>query len=224
MTCSQCSAHWCWVCGAKVCGGSSDHFSPFNPFGCGAAMMIDDFITTSYLRNVLHFMALAAARVAIAPFYALALVAAIPTFLVLCAVCLPSICYPCFGAGARSFYGSLWRLLRGVESRNSVPVSVLLFAAGYWPLAFLGLANMLALSPLLLACCGWRGGCCYNWFNHAGRRSERLRALLAFFSLWPCVVSLFVLFLAALVGLFPLTLVYALMRAPRFGAQLELPT
>merc|ERR1719498_2132821 len=108
-------------CISWIAGGNSDHFSPLNPFGCGAAMMIDDFITTSYPRNVLHFMALAAARVAIAPFYALALVTAIPTFLVLCVVCLPSICYPCFrrfDAGPRSFYSTLRLLLCGAEPQD----------------------------------------------------------------------------------------------------------
>jgi len=224
MTCSQCSAHWCWVCGAKVHSGSSDHFSPLNPFGCGAAMMIDDFITTSYPRNVLHFMALAAARVAIAPFYALALVTAIPTVLILCVVCLPSICYPCFDAGARSFYSTLRLLLCGAESQDRLPASFLLFAAGYWPLAILGVVTMLAISPLMLVCCGYRSGRCHDWFNYAGRRRERLLTLLALFSLWPCVLSLIVLFLAAIVGLLPATLMYALMRAPRFGAQLDLPT
>ena len=40
MTCSQCRGHWCWICGTKVKSGGSEHFSPFNPFGCGFGMMV----------------------------------------------------------------------------------------------------------------------------------------------------------------------------------------
>jgi hypothetical protein len=185
-------------------------------------MMIDNFVTTSYPRNVLHFVGLAAARAAIAPFYLCALLVAIPTFLVLCVVCLPSVCWPCFHSERLSFYGSARGLLRGSDA---LPQSVLLFAAGYWPLVFLGLATMLALSPLFLVCCGCRRGCCYQFFQSHSYRSQREKWLmpLAFFSLWPCGLSLVVLFLTALVALLPVTLLYALVRAPRFGAQLDLP-
>jgi hypothetical protein len=186
-------------------------------------MMTDDFITTSYPRNVLHFMALAAARAAIAPFYLLALATAIPTLLLLCIICLPSICYPCFDSGRRGFYGSLRVLLYGAEFTEPVPGSIVLFAAGYWPLAFLGLATMLAVSPLILTCCGWERGCCHGWFGSGDSRRRKLFMMLAVSSLWPCILSLLFLFLAALVGLFPVTLIYALMRAPRFGAELDLP-
>ena len=226
MTCSQCRTHWCWVCGTKVAGGGSDHFSPFNPFGCGVAMMLGDFTTTSYERNVVHFMALAAARVAIAPFYFFAIAAAVPTFLLLSILCLPSICYPCFFSRKRSFYGGLWTLLFGSEEPRvePLPVSVVLFFAGYWPLALVGLLTMLALSPVLLVCCGWRRGRCSHWFQRNGSTVERLLHLHAGFSLWPCVLSLGVLFVVVFVGLSPLTLVYGLLRAPRSGAQLDLPT
>lgn len=218
MTCSQCRTHWCWVCGSKVSSGESDHFSPFNPFGCGPAMLIDDFITTSYARNVLHFMALAAARVAIAPFYLFGWVASIPTLLLLSIVCLPSICYK--GFKDRSFYGMVREVLCG-SSNITMPLSIVLFMVAYWPLVVFGLANMLAFSPLLCLCCCWGGGRCHHWFHD--RPSDRFFQMLAAFSLWPCFLLLLILFLAAFVILLPLNLVYALIRAPHSGAQLDLP-
>jgi len=223
MTCSQCRTHWCWVCGSKVSSGESDHFSPFNPFGCGPAMLITDFITTSYARNVLHFMALAAARMAVSPFYLFGWIASIPTFLLLSIVCFPSICYK--GFNNRSFYGMLREVLCGssdssLRGRNPLPLSVVLFMAAYWPLVLFGLASMVAFSPLLCVSCCWERGCCHHWFRD--RPSDRFLQLLAGFSLWPCFVLLLVLFLAAFVTLLPLNLVYALIRAPHSGAQLDL--
>merc|ERR1711871_1275491 len=219
MTCTQCTTHWCWVCGTKVSSGGSDHLCPFNPFGCGAAMLIKDFITTSYARNVLHFMALAAARVAITPFYLFGFLATIPSLLMLLILCLPSIHFKCINN--QSFYGALRDIACGPSSSRP-PLSILFFMAGYWPLAFFGLASMLALSPLLCVCCCWHRGCCSSWF-HTRRWEDRLLPILACFSLWPCVLLLVVLFLAVFVTLMPLTLIYALIRAPRYGAELDLP-
>lgn len=223
MTCTQCHTHWCWVCGTRVSSGESDHFSPFNPFGCGPATIIGDFITTSYARNVLHFMALAAARLAIAPFYLFAWVASTPTLLLLSIICLPSICYKPFNG--QSFYGMFREVLCGSSAssrnRNPLPLSIVLFMAAYWPLVFFGLANMLALSPLLCVCCCWQRGFYHYWFHD--RPGDRFFQLLAVFSLWPCFLSLLVLFLAAFATLLPLNLVYALIRAPHSGAQLDLP-
>lgn len=36
MTCTYCKYDWCWVCNGE---GTSDHWNPMNPFGCGATMM-----------------------------------------------------------------------------------------------------------------------------------------------------------------------------------------
>ena len=33
MTCYYCKYNWCWVCNGE---GSSGHWSPINPYGCGA--------------------------------------------------------------------------------------------------------------------------------------------------------------------------------------------
>lgn len=226
MTCSQCRTHWCWVCGVKTCGGGDEHFSPLSPFGCGTAEVFGgaDFVSNNYTRTVLNFMGLSAARLAITPYYLFAFVTAIPTLLLLMILCLPSICRPYFnkhthqGRKDDNFYGWLWLSVfsaRSEENHDRIPFSAVLFIGGYWPMVFLGLGTMIAFSPLLIMCCCWRR----NWWRNA---DDRLLQLLSCFSLWPCLLSIILLFIMLCVGLAPLHLIYALWVAPRAEAKLDL--
>jgi len=139
MTCSQCRGHWCWICGTKVKSGGSEHFSPFNPFGCGFGMMVgNNFIHQSYARTFLHFMALFAGKVALVPFYLSGIAMALPWFFVMCVLCLPSIC---IGNRRGAFYIQVYQCLTEHDSYDGLPFSVIVFMLAFWPTAFFGIAR-----------------------------------------------------------------------------------
>ena len=57
MTCSQCRAHWCWVCAREIKGGQvSKHYAAYNWWGCPGMQMADSFPV--YMRHLLYGMRL----------------------------------------------------------------------------------------------------------------------------------------------------------------------
>jgi hypothetical protein len=55
MTCSECQAHWCWVCVREIKRGQvSKHYAPHNWWGCPGMQMVDKY--PLYHRHLLYGM------------------------------------------------------------------------------------------------------------------------------------------------------------------------